>query len=119
MSADSPVTAICPGTYDPVTNGHVDIIRRTAAIFDRVVVGVVREPSALGMTMGSPASSTLTTELVVPRSIPTALGMPRLLLSCDCVSWCWFADVVRVVAARSGCLLACGALVMVHLSDEL
>jgi pantetheine-phosphate adenylyltransferase len=45
MSRDDPVTAICPGTYDPVTNGHVDIIRRAAAIFDRVVVGVVREPS--------------------------------------------------------------------------
>src|SRR6202035_5647134 len=37
--------------------------------------GVVRPPSALGMTTGSPASRTLTTELVVPRSIPTALGM--------------------------------------------
>ena len=38
------ITAICPGTYDPVTLGHVDVIRRAAAIFDRVVVGVVREP---------------------------------------------------------------------------
>jgi pantetheine-phosphate adenylyltransferase len=38
------VTAICPGTYDPVTNGHLDIIARAAGIFDRVVVGVVREP---------------------------------------------------------------------------
>ena len=37
--------------------------------------GVVRAPSALGMTVGSPASRTLTTELVVPRSMPTALGM--------------------------------------------
>src|SRR5215212_5101641 len=37
--------------------------------------GVVRPPSALGMTVGSPASSTETTEFVVPRSIPTALGM--------------------------------------------
>ena len=37
------VTAICPGSYDPVTNGHVDVIRRAAAIFDRVVVGVVRD----------------------------------------------------------------------------
>jgi pantetheine-phosphate adenylyltransferase len=34
-------TAICPGTYDPVTNGHLDIIRRAARVFDRVVVGVV------------------------------------------------------------------------------
>src|SRR2546423_13995692 len=37
--------------------------------------GVVRPPSALGMTVGSPASRTATTELVVPRSMPTALGM--------------------------------------------
>jgi pantetheine-phosphate adenylyltransferase len=37
-------TAVCPGSYDPVTLGHVDVIRRTAGIFDRVVVGVVRAP---------------------------------------------------------------------------
>jgi pantetheine-phosphate adenylyltransferase len=38
------ITAICPGSYDPVTNGHVDVIGRAAAIFDRVVVGVVGNP---------------------------------------------------------------------------
>ena len=38
-------TAICPGSYDPVTLGHLDIIKRAAQIFERVVVGVVREPS--------------------------------------------------------------------------
>ena len=38
------ITAICPGSYDPVTNGHVDVIARAAAVFDRVVVGVVRVP---------------------------------------------------------------------------
>ena len=37
-------TAICPGSYDPVTFGHIDIITRAASIFDRVVVGVVRDP---------------------------------------------------------------------------
>jgi pantetheine-phosphate adenylyltransferase len=37
-------SAINPGTFDPVTLGHVDVIRRAAAIFDRVIVGVVREP---------------------------------------------------------------------------
>jgi len=37
-------TAICPGTYDPVTNGHLDIITRAARVFDRVVVGVVNQP---------------------------------------------------------------------------
>ncbi len=38
------ITAICPGSYDPVTNGHLDVIARAAGIFDRVVVGVVGEP---------------------------------------------------------------------------
>jgi pantetheine-phosphate adenylyltransferase len=38
------ITAIYPGTYDPVTNGHVDVIARAAGIFDRVVVGVVDNP---------------------------------------------------------------------------
>jgi pantetheine-phosphate adenylyltransferase len=38
------ITAICPGSYDPVTNGHVDVISRAADIFDRIVVGVVGNP---------------------------------------------------------------------------
>ena len=38
------ITAIAPGSYDPVTNGHIDVIGRAADIFDRVVVGVVGEP---------------------------------------------------------------------------
>ncbi len=37
-------TAICPGSYDPVTFGHIDVIERAAGIFDRIVVGVVRDP---------------------------------------------------------------------------
>jgi pantetheine-phosphate adenylyltransferase len=44
MSDTHPVTAICPGTYDPVTFGHLDVIRRAASVFERVVVGVVNEP---------------------------------------------------------------------------
>src|SRR5438093_2315064 len=36
--------AICPGSYDPVTFGHVDIIARAARVFERVVVGVVNQP---------------------------------------------------------------------------
>ena len=44
MSPDHKGTAICPGTYDPVTLGHVDIIGRAAAVFDTVVVGVVNQP---------------------------------------------------------------------------
>jgi pantetheine-phosphate adenylyltransferase len=34
------ITAIYPGTFDPVTNGHVDLVRRATRLFDRVVVGV-------------------------------------------------------------------------------
>ncbi len=42
--ADPNSTVVCPGSYDPVTNGHIDIITRTAVVFDRVVVGVVNNP---------------------------------------------------------------------------
>jgi pantetheine-phosphate adenylyltransferase len=33
--------AVCPGSYDPITNGHLDVIRRTAKLYDQVVVAVV------------------------------------------------------------------------------
>jgi pantetheine-phosphate adenylyltransferase len=36
--------AVCPGSYDPVTFGHLDIIGRAAQVFDRVIVGVVNQP---------------------------------------------------------------------------
>ena len=39
------LTALCPGTFDPVTNGHLDIIGRTGETFDRVVVGVLENPA--------------------------------------------------------------------------
>ena len=41
MSTDRQRVAVCPGSYDPVTNGHLDILTRTSRVFDRVVVGVV------------------------------------------------------------------------------
>jgi pantetheine-phosphate adenylyltransferase len=44
MMAQRSGTVVCPGSYDPVTNGHLDIITRTAAVFDRVVVAVVNNP---------------------------------------------------------------------------
>jgi pantetheine-phosphate adenylyltransferase len=37
-------TAVCPGTFDPVTNGHLDVISRAAAMYESVVVGVVNVP---------------------------------------------------------------------------
>jgi pantetheine-phosphate adenylyltransferase len=40
MTPDKSI-AVCPGSYDPITNGHLDVIRRTAALYDEVVVAVV------------------------------------------------------------------------------
>ena len=37
-----PITAIYPGSFDPVTNGHLDLIERGTKIFDRLIVGVLR-----------------------------------------------------------------------------
>ncbi len=39
--SDHPKIAVCPGSYDPVTNGHLDVIARAARVFDKVVIGVV------------------------------------------------------------------------------
>ncbi len=44
MSEESPRVAVCPGSYDPVTNGHLDVIGRASRVFDKVVVGVVNNP---------------------------------------------------------------------------
>ena len=43
-------TAIYPGTFDPITNGHLDIIERTIHLFDKVIVSVARN-SDKGMTL--------------------------------------------------------------------
>jgi pantetheine-phosphate adenylyltransferase len=37
--------AVCPGSFDPVTNGHLDIISRAASLFDEVIVAVLHNPS--------------------------------------------------------------------------
>jgi len=37
-------TALVPGSFDPVTNGHIDVIERVARFFDRVIVAVIRNP---------------------------------------------------------------------------
>src|ERR1700712_2919579 len=56
----------------------------SAFLANATTLGVVRLPSALAMTVGSPPSRTLTTEFVVPRSIPTARAM-----SVDPSRCCW------------------------------
>lgn len=43
------VTAVCPGSFDPVTYGHVDVIERAASRFDRLVVGCTRNLGKSGL----------------------------------------------------------------------
>ena len=39
---------VCPGSYDPVTNGHVDVVSRASRLFDEVVVAILHNPSKKG-----------------------------------------------------------------------
>ena len=41
--------AVCPGSFDPVTNGHVDVINRAAGLYDELVVAVLVNPGKAGM----------------------------------------------------------------------
>ena len=43
--------ALCPGTFDPITYGHLDVIRRSSAMFDEIVVSVVNLPWRKGKTL--------------------------------------------------------------------
>ena len=49
MSPKSKRQAVYPGTFDPITNGHHDLVRRAASIFDRVVVGIAANPNKVPM----------------------------------------------------------------------
>jgi len=46
-------TAICPGTFDPVTNGHLDVVERASKMYDLVIVAVVNLPWRKGSTVFS------------------------------------------------------------------
>jgi pantetheine-phosphate adenylyltransferase len=45
MSASRKRIAVYPGTFDPITNGHVDLVDRAAPLFERLVVGVAESPA--------------------------------------------------------------------------
>ncbi len=56
-------TALIPGTFDPVTYGHLDIIERTARQFDRVLVAAVEEPSKAQVVFTVDERITMLTEV--------------------------------------------------------
>ena len=75
------ITAIYPGTFDPITSGHVDLISRAARIFDRVVVGVAvnvdkRPLFDVDERVG------LIKQVVADRSNVEVLGFDSLLVDC-------------------------------------
>lgn len=44
MTNANPRVAVYPGTFDPITNGHIDLVDRAAPLFDRLIVGVAESP---------------------------------------------------------------------------
>lgn len=60
-------TAVYPGSFDPITNGHLDIIERASRVFDRLVVAVLRNPRK------EPLLSLEERVRVIERSLPEAL----------------------------------------------
>ena len=68
--------AVFPGVFDPVTRGHLDIIRRGAALFDRLVVAVAENPD---MTQAcAPRQTTSPAGLPVSRIARAAMRMACL-----------------------------------------
>ena len=61
--------AVYPGSFDPVTNGHLDILARATAVFDRVVVGVLANPRKTPLL---PAA----TRIAVLEAAIAAAGLP-------------------------------------------
>jgi pantetheine-phosphate adenylyltransferase len=48
VTSPSRSRCVCPGSYDPVTLGHVDVVRRAASLYDEVVVAVLHNPAKRG-----------------------------------------------------------------------
>ena len=67
-------TAIYPGSFDPITNGHLDLIERAAKLFDRVVVAIARNESKHPLFEPEERLA-LVTEAVKP--FKTVSGPPR------------------------------------------
>ncbi len=81
-------TAIYPGTFDPLTNGHTDLITRAARLFDRVVVAVAENP-AKGTAFTLDERVALAREVLAPLDNVEVSGFTTLLV-----------DFARQVGAR-------------------
>jgi pantetheine-phosphate adenylyltransferase len=63
--------AVYPGSFDPITNGHLDVIGRAAAVFDRVVVGVLANPRKQPLLAVDARVEVIRTALAAATELPT------------------------------------------------
>src|SRR5579872_4854612 len=71
---------VCPGSYDPITNGHVDVIERAAALFDEVVVAVLYNPDKKGTFAPAERVNLITRSLPHLSNVRVLSFGPRLLV---------------------------------------
>ena len=83
--------AVCPGSFDPITNGHIDIIERAARLFDEVVVAVLVNESKRGMFSLEERMAMLT-EAVAPYDNVSVDSFGGLL-----VDFCRARDITAIV----------------------
>jgi pantetheine-phosphate adenylyltransferase len=69
---------VCPGSYDPVTNGHLDVIRRAADLYDEVVVAVLTNPAKPG-AFTPPERIELLQEALAEPAAPAVTGTVRVV----------------------------------------
>lgn len=73
-------TAIYPGTFDPITLGHVDVVRRGLKLFDRVVIGVAENPNKKPM-FDLEARLSMVRDTFADESCVTAVAFSGLLVT--------------------------------------
>jgi len=73
------ITAVYPGTFDPVTNGHIDLIERASTLFDRLIVGVAENPGK-GATFSLEERVAMTTEVLADLQNVEVIGFNSLLV---------------------------------------
>jgi pantetheine-phosphate adenylyltransferase len=81
MSVARTRTAVYPGTFDPITNGHIDLIDRAAPLFERVIIGVAESPGK-GPTLPLAQRVALTREAVAHHGHVEVRGFDCLLAFC-------------------------------------
>ncbi len=76
----TPRRCVCPGSYDPVTMGHVDVIQRAAALYDEVVVAVLYNQNKHGLFTPDERIGLIQAEIAELENVRTVAFHGRLLV---------------------------------------